>query len=462
MVPNIDEEGEQMHIATSRSERYKQGKFLQKKTSLKSHKEFTPHLKRNVLSILSKSNEGRILTLLPIRYGRMMESPFNFYRGAASVMAADLVNTPSSGIKLQICGDCHLMNFGGFATPERKIVFGINDFDETIVGPWEWDVKRLAASFVIGGRWKGFSEEKNEEAAWHLANSYRRHMSEYAEMSALQVWYSQLDFKDLLKWGDKDTKKFYMKRLKKALGNSAHEKEFAKLAYKKGDLPRIKDDPPLIYHAAPSEQEAFVNRFDTAFLKYLETLSHDRNILLSRYRLQDIAMKVVGVGSVGNWCGIALLMSGGGDPLFLQFKQANSSALEPFVGKCHFKNHGQRVVEGQKLMQSSYDIFLGWTIGEGGRHYYVRQLRDAKVKPVLEIMEADNFFSYAKACGWALAHAHAKAGDASILKGYMGEDEEFEDAIAKFSLAYGNQNEKDYEVLLDAIKKGLIQVQEGV
>jgi uncharacterized protein (DUF2252 family) len=449
-------------LTVSKEERYELGKALRKQCSREEQGIFKPNAKRDPVKIIMDGSVGKIESLLPIKYGRMMESPFAFYRGTAGVMAADLANTPSTGLHIQICGDCHLMNFGGFATPERKMVFDINDFDETSVAPWEWDVKRLAASFVIGGRWKNFKKSECEEAAWMVANSYRLHMADYAEMSALQVWYSHLDLEELIMMGEnKELRKHRLKRLEKAINRSDHEKEFARLTFQQGDHARIKDDPPLIYHSGTKEEEDdFFRKFDKAFSMYLQTLPHERQILLKRYKLQDIAMKVVGVGSVGTWCGIALLMSATGEPLFLQIKEAFQSVLEPFTGKSEFDSHGQRVVIGQRLMQSASDIFLGWTVGEGGRHFYVRQLRDAKVKPILEMMEPEDLLGYARACGWALARAHARAGDASVLKGYMGSSEEFENAITKFSIAYADQNEKDYEALLAAIRKGKIEVQE--
>ena len=450
--------------AVSKADRYELGKALRKQCSREEQGIFIPNEKRDPIKTIISSGKGRIEELLPIKYGRMMESPFAFYRGSAGVMAADLSNTHSTGLNLQICGDCHLMNFGGFATPERKMVFDINDFDETAIAPWEWDVKRLAASFVIGGKWRGYTQNQSEEAAWMVANSYRQHMAEYAEMSALQVWYSQLDLEKLIRAGrNKELRKFRLKRLEKAVGRADHEKEFAKLSFLQGHRARIKDDPPLIYHSGSLlEEEELMDNFNGAFKKYLQTLPHERQILLNRYKVHDLAMKVVGVGSVGSWCGIALFMSATGEPLFLQIKEAFKSVLEPYTAKSEFKNNGQRVVIGQRLMQSASDIFLGWTEGSAGRHFYIRQLRDAKVKPLLEMMGGDDFSGYARACAWALARAHARAGDASVLKGYMGNSEEFEDAITKFSIAYSGQTDKDYEALLTAIKKGKIEVRQEV
>ena len=449
--------------AISKAERYEMGKALRKLCPRSDQAKFNPNGKRDPIKIIIESGRGRIEELLPIKYGRMMESPFAFYRGTAGVMVADLARTPSTGIKIQICGDCHLLNFGGFATPERQMVFDINDFDETSIAPWEWDVKRLAASFVIGGRWRGYSEDECKEAAWMVVNSYRKNMFKYAQMSALQVWYAQLDIKELIMTGkNKELREFRLKRIEKAMARADHEKEFAKLTFLHRNHARIKDDPPLIYHASPFEEREFFKRFEKAYKEYLESLPYERQILLKRYKVQDLAMKVVGVGSVGTWCGIALLMSATGEPLFLQIKEAFKSVLEPFAGDSEFETSGQRVVIGQRLMQSATDIFLGWTKGQEGRHFYIRQLRDAKVKPMMEMMKAPDFLAYGKACGWALARAHARSGDASVLSGYMGDSEEFEDAITKFAVAYSDQNEEDYELLLEAIKMGTIEARKEV
>ncbi|PTS87235.1 DUF2252 domain-containing protein, partial [Flavobacterium sp. HMWF030] len=400
--------------------------------------------------------------LLPIRYSRMMESPFAFFRGAAAIMAADLAQTPNTGIDLQLCGDCHLMNFGGFATPERKLVFDINDFDETFPGPWEWDVKRLATSFVIAGRWKKFSNKVCKEFAWNVADSYKRHMLEYSQLSALQIWYADIDLADLIEKGeDEEIKSFQHKRIKKAAEYSAHEKEFAKMTYQEGSRARIKDDPPLIYHPSGDEEKRILKEAEIIHKRYLETLSDEKKVLLSRYTLHDLAIKVVGVGSVGTLCGISLLMSATGEPIFLQFKEARKSVLEAHVkAKSKYNHQGERIVQGQKLMQSASDMFLGWTNDDKGKFFYIRQLRDAKVKPVLEIMKTKNMEDYAKACGWALARAHARTGDPSVLSGYIGKSNEFANAISRFSISYANQNDSDYDKMLEAIKKGKLPISE--
>ncbi|WP_343696271.1 DUF2252 domain-containing protein [Flavobacterium sp.] len=447
--------------SASKAERYEKGAAIRKIVPRSSHQEWTASEDRkDPIDILIKTSVGRIESLLPIRYRRMMESPFAFFRGAAAIMAADLEHTPNTGINLQLCGDCHLMNFGGFATPERKLVFDINDFDETFQGPWEWDVKRLAASFAIAGRWRKFSNKSCKEFAWNVADSYKRHMLDYSKLSALQIWYADIDLAELIEFGkDEDIKEFHQKRIKKALEYTAHEKEFAKMTYQDGTRARIKDEPPLIYHLSGDEENYTLKEAKLVHKKYLESLSEEKQILLNRYSMHDFVMKVVGVGSVGTLCGICLLMSATGEPIFLQFKEARKSVLEEHVKiKGKYKHQGERIVMGQKLMQSASDMFLGWTDGEGGRYFYIRQLRDAKVKPVLEIMKEENMTDYAKACGWALARAHARSGDPSILSGYIGDSNEFADAISKFSILYADQNESDYNKMTMAVKEGRIPI----
>lgn len=445
----------------SKAERYEKGVAIRKVVPRSSHQEFTlTEDREDPIDILIKSSIGRIESLLPIRYRRMIESPFAFFRGAAAIMAADLVHTPNTAIELQLCGDCHLMNFGGFATPERKLVFDINDFDETFPGPWEWDVKRLAASFAIAGRWRKFSNKNCKEFAWHAADSYKRHMLEYSKLSALQIWYAHIDLADLIELGnDNDMKEFHQKRIKKAAEYTAHEKEFAKMTYQDGVRARIKDEPPLIYHPSNIEEKQILSEAELVHKRYIESLPEDKQILLSRYSLQDVAIKVVGVGSVGTLCGISLLMSATGEPIFLQFKEARQSVLESNVkSKSKYSHQGERIVMGQKLMQSASDMLLGWTNDDKGRFFYIRQLRDAKVKPVLEIMKEDNMIDYAKACGWALARAHARSGDPSILSGYMGNSDEFAHAVSKFSILYADQNEADYHKMVEAVKEGKLPI----
>jgi len=436
------------------------GKRLRERTPRKSHAGWNPPENRpDPVDLLIENSQGRMEELIPIRYGRMAASPFAFYRGAAAIMASDLAHTPSTGSNIVICGDCHLLNFGGFATTERRLIFDINDFDEVSIAPWEWDVKRLTASFVIAGRANGLKETDSREAALLAAQGYRLRMAEYANMTILEAWYDSLDLNEIIaNIENKQAKRFYTKKLQQATDKSAHEKEFAKLAFVSGDRPRIIDQPPLIFHMGDMRDEEIRTRVERAVIDYLASLSPERRVLLSRYQLEDVANKVVGVGSVGTFCGIALFTSGGGDSLFLQFKQARPSVLEPYTGATAFTHAGQRVVVGQRVMQAASDMFLGWYTGRGdfGHHFYVRQLRDAKIKPVVEIMGATELKNYANLCGRALARAHTRSGDAAVLSGYMGKSTSFEEALADFSAAYADQNERDHAALLDAIRAGRV------
>jgi uncharacterized protein (DUF2252 family) len=442
-------------------ERLAIGKKMREKCHRFEQASFKPVENRaDPVDLLIESSRGRIEELLPIRYGRMMATPFTFYRGAAAIMAYDLSHTPSTKLTVVACGDCHLLNFGGFATAERKVVFDINDFDEVSVAPWEWDLKRLAASFVIAGRSNGFAVEDCREAAWLTAQNYRVKMAEYADMPVMKVWSDVIDFKEILEQStDKDSKRFYTKKLEEATRQSANEKEFAKMTFTKGDYPRITDEPPLIYHLSDMRDKEFRSNIINALGDYKKTLPLSRQLLFNRFNLVDVAIKVVGVGSVGTVCGILLLMSGNGDPLFLQFKQARQSVLEPYCGSARFKHQGQRVVEGQHILQASSDIFLGWTTGKGiyKVHFYLRQLRDAKIKPVVEIMKETNLKNYATLCGTALARAHARSADAAVLTGYMGKSTAFEDALTEFSVSYAEQNERDHTALLKAIRSGKVE-----
>ncbi len=446
-------------------ERIAAGKSLRQGCSRSAHAAWNPPADRaDPIDLLIKNSQGRMEDLIPIRYGRMAANPFAFYRGAAAIMAYDLSHTPVSGLNVVICGDCHLLNFGGFATAERKLIFDINDFDETSIAPWEWDVKRLAASFVIAGRSNGFDALDCREAAWQAAQSYRQSIAQYASMPVLQAWYEAMDLEQIIaNIQNKENKRFYTKKLDSAKAQSAHEKEFAKLTYVAGDEPRIIDQPPLIFHYSDIRTEEFRTITEKAILDYLASLSPDRRLLLSRYKPVDVAVKVVGVGSVGTFCGIILFISGNGDPLFIQFKQAGQSVLEPYAGPSPFAHAGQRVVVGQRLMQAASDMFLGWFTGSGGMglQYYARQMKDAKIKPVVEIMEPTNLKGYASLCGQALARAHSRSGDAAVLMGYMGKSEAFEDAMADFGQAYADQNERDHAALMAAIRSGKVEARMG-
>jgi len=412
------------------------------------------------IRILRAGDEGRLRDLVPIRYGRMLQSPFAFYRGSAAVMAADLAKTPVTGLRVQACGDCHLVNFGGFATPERNIIFDINDFDETLPAPWEWDVKRLVASLVLAARSNGLTDAQGREAAAAAARSYRKTLLEFTEMNPLEVWYARVTAKDLIKTVPKGRRAKVQGRVDKALGRAGSEMDFPKLASTVGGHIGIRDTPPLIFHPEAAHAPEFRKLLDKVFTNYRETLPDDRRGLLDQYRVVDAAIKVVGIGSVGRRCWITLLMSATNDPLFLQFKEAVSSVLEPYAGKSVYAHHGQRVVIGQRLMQPSSDVFLGWvTVAgpQGHRQFYVRQLRDAKIKPMVETMDAELLRIYAKACGRVLARAHAKTGDQATISGYLGTSDQFEEAMADFAMAYADQAERDYDALKAAVKNGKIK-----
>jgi uncharacterized protein (DUF2252 family) len=393
------------------------------------------------IGILRAADATRQPDLVPLRYGRMLQSPFTFYRGSAGVMAADLARTPVSGLHVQVCGDCHLMNFGGFATPERRLIFDINDLDETLPAPWEWDVKRLVASFVLAARANGLSDAQGRDAAVACARSYRRKMRDFTAMDVLDVWYARLDESDVLAMLPQDRKAALKKRIAKATAASSSELVFPKLVEGAGALARIHDTPPTIFHADASRGAGNLDMIrEGLFAGYRETLAEDRRVLLDRYQLVDAAVKVVGIGSVGTLCMVALMMSVADNPLFLQFKQANASVLEAYAGKSVYPNHGQRVVMGQRLMQPASDLFLGWVIGPEGRHFYIRQLRDVKLSPLVETYDAQMLSIYGELCGWALARAHAKAGDPWAISGYLGrKSDQFDQAMGKFALAYADQ-----------------------
>ena len=417
-----------------------------------------PEDRRDPVEIVLASNAGRRQELVPIRHARMMQSPFAFYRGTAAIMAADLARTPVSSLRVQACGDAHLSNFGGFATPERDVIFDVNDLDETLPAPWEWDLKRLCASVVLAGRHNRFKKGDPERAARAAAASYRQHMAEYAFMRALDIWYDKIDLKRYLeRAANEKTRARISQRVEQARGRSVVEHDFPKLVEHTGETARIKDNPPLIFHPEDLEKDVESGDVRPALAAYRESLPEHVRVLYDRFELCDFAVKVVGVGSVGTLCLVALYMAGNGDPLFLQVKQANASVLEPYAGKSLHQNHGQRVVVGQRLMQAASDIFLGWTQGRRGRHFYIRQLRDMKLSAVIEGMDFDALRGYVEACGWALARAHARSGDAAMISGYMGSSRAFDDAITSFSVDYADQAERDYKAFVQAHLDGRVE-----
>ena len=447
------------HLRT-RDERVEAGRALRVICPRESHAGFSPAEDRaDPIELLMRSSEGRIEHLVPIRYGRMLASPFAFYRGAAAIMAADLADTPCTGIGVQACGDAHLMNFGAFATPERRIVFDINDFDETHPAPWEWDLKRLAASFVIASRHNGHKASEARAAAAAVVAHYRDRMRELAEMPTLSAWYSYLDYEKLIDTTEDDElKRRRRKVLDKALQRDAAA-EFVNLAHIDGGRPRIKDMPPLIYHSNEQLDPGFAERVRDHIERYRSSLPVERHVLFDRYELADVAIKVVGVGSVGTLCAVALLFAAEDDPLFLQVKEARDSVLAPYVHYKGFASNGERVVLGQRLMQAASDVFLGHLVTAGGQHLYVRQLRDVKVKPLVEVYNAQNMLGFARNTGWALARAHARSGDAAVIAGYVGKGEVLADAVAEFAVAYAEQNERDHAALVAAVRAGRIDAE---
>ncbi|HKT20487.1 MAG TPA: DUF2252 domain-containing protein [Stellaceae bacterium] len=438
---------------------FARGKALRVKIPRALHGEWKPDRRADPVRILRTGDAGRLQDLIPIRYGRMLQSPFAFFRGAAAIMAADLAKTPDIGIRVQACGDCHLANFGGFATPERNILFDINDFDETLPGPWEWDLKRLVASVVLAARVNGLTDEQGRDAAAAASAAYRKALCEFAEMSPIEVWYSRITGDDFINNIPKSHRARVRDRVDKALTRGSSEMDYPRLTAMVGGHVAIRDAPPLIFHPEASHAPEFRQLLETIFTAYRENLADDRRTLLDQFRVVDAAIKVVGIGSVGRRCWIALLMSANNGALFLQFKEAAASVLEPYLGKSAYGHHGQRVVIGQRMMQPASDLFLGWVTVEtpdGARDFYVRQLRDAKVKPVIESFDAELMSVYAEACGRVLARAHAKTGDQCTISGYLGSSDQFDEAMASFAVAYANQAERDYAALKAAVRRGRI------
>src|SRR5262245_48105154 len=441
-------------------ERRARGKKLRDSVARDRHAAWrAPAGRADPIAILRTADRTRQPELVPLRYGRMLQSPFAFYRGSAPVMAADLAHTPTTGIHVQACGDCHLMNFGGFATPERRLIFDINDLDETLPAPWEWDVKRLVASFVLAARSNGLSDKAGRNAAVACARRYRRQMRAFADMDVLDIWYARLDDSDFLAMLPENRKAVLRKRIARATSRSSSELVYPKLVDEAGKQLRIRDSPPTIFHEERSRAAGHMDMLRDALAKYRETLAEDRRVLLDRYRLVDAAVKVVGIGSVGTLCMVALLRSIADRPFFLQVKEANASVLEAYAGKSAFPHHAPRVVMRQRLMQPAADVFLGWVTGPQARHFYLRQLRDVKLSPLVETYDAEMLTIYARACGWVLARAHSKAGDPWTISGYLGKRDDFDEAMGTFALAYADQAERDHAALKAAVSAGTIKVQ---
>jgi uncharacterized protein (DUF2252 family) len=415
------------------------------------------------VELLETQARERIPDLVPIRYGRMMASPFAFLRGSAIIMAQDLAGTPNSGIQAQLCGDAHLLNFGAYASPERALLFDLNDFDETLPGPWEWDVKRLAASFVVAGRDNGFDAADCRGAAQASVASYRRRMAEFSEMGELEVWYSRVGEEEVVGLlsearARKKTTKKLSKNVQKARGRDSLQ-ALSKLTGIVDGRRRIIDDPPLLVRIP--EGEELRARVNAILESYKRTLQEDRRHLLERYDFVDAARKVVGVGSVGTRAFVVLLEGRDqDDPLFLQVKEAGTSVMEDHVPSSAYQHHGHRVVAGQRLMQAASDIFLGWFRGVEGRDFYWRQLKDMKGSAKVEDMSPDELVIYAGLCGWALARAHARSGDRVQIAAYLGKSDRFDRAVADFAMTYADQNERDHAALYAAVKSGRLPAEE--
>jgi uncharacterized protein (DUF2252 family) len=459
-------------------ERVARGKAARAEVPRSSHAEFNPPSTRaHPVELLERQAATRVPELVPIRYGRMLVSPFTFYRGAAMIMAHDLAATPRSGLTVQCCGDAHLSNFGVFASAERRLMFDINDFDETLPGPWEWDVKRLAASMLIAARDNDYRVKDQDRIVLETVARYRDAMRDFAAMKHLEVWYSRLEIEPLLRERAGMLRPRAVKRTQKALDKARTRDSmsaFSKLTHKVDGESRIVDQSPLIVPLDVLAEQAGVGRgplledLRELVRSYRESLEYDRRVLLEEFRLTDFARKVVGVGSVGTRAWIALCFGRDDeDPLFLQLKEAEASVFEEVLGPSEFGNHGQRVVTGQRLMQASGDILLGWLhvvspVDGKPRDFYGRQLKDWKGSAEIDQLLPDGMAVYGKLCGWTLARAHARSGDRIAIASYLGKSDSFERAILEFSRSYADQNDRDYKLLTDAVESGRISAQTGI
>jgi len=461
----------------SPAERSERGRSARAQVPRESHAKFERSPDRpDPLSLLTAQAATRLPDLIPVRWGRMAASPFAYYRGAALPMASDLASTPVTGLPVQACGDAHLSNFGIFGSPERALVFDVNDFDETMPGPWEWDVKRLAASMEVAARDNGFSGKERRQIVTATVAKYRQAMRDFANMTNLDVWYARADVERLQaefqSQLDKRQRKVLGKGLVKARTRDSMQ-EVAKLCEIRDGRPRIIPDPPLIvpvddFLPSQVDRKAFIAQITDLISKYRRTLETDRRHLLDEFEFADMARKVVGVGSVGTRCWIVLMFGRDeNDPLFLQVKEAEESVLSHFVGASKYPNQGQRVVAGQRLMQASSDIFLGWQRNEAGfdgkqHDFYFRQLRDWKFSIDIQAMIPRGMQVYGQLCGWTLARAHARSGDRIAITGYLGGSDVFDQAVTQFAATYADQNERDYKSLVDAVAEGRIEAQPDI
>ncbi|MFM0752259.1 DUF2252 domain-containing protein [Paraburkholderia strydomiana] len=455
--------------ASTIAEREARGRAAREKSKRSSHKTVGA-LDRDPTDLIKQSSEGRVQNLVPLRYGRMAVSPFTFFRGTANLQAHDLSQVHDSGLTMPICGDGHLMNFGGFATPERQLVFDLNDFDEVSVGPFEWDLKRLATSLVLAARHMRLSRGTAEHLVMTAVSEYRNRMAQYAQCGALELWYERITFDRMAETALSPERRRAVRRGMEKAASRTHESLFEKMAEHDGERWVIRDAPPALFHVLGSNtlftaEEADELKgshghkiLDGMWSEYMKTMSHDRRELLGQFSVQDIVFKVVGVGSVGTRCMAVLLVDPTGKPLFVQIKEARPSVIARYYKSPPVKHQGERVVQGQRMLQAASDIFLGWATSSLGRHYYFRQLRDMKLSASIELFDSDLLDGYARLCGWAMARAHAKAsGQAVEVSAYIGRGDQFAEALAAYAASYADQVERDYDVFVKACRSGVIE-----
>jgi uncharacterized protein (DUF2252 family) len=455
--------------ASTIADREARGRAAREKSKRSSHRT-VGELRRDPIELLKESSEGRVRNLVPLRYGRMAASPFTFFRGTALLQAHDLSKVHDTGLTMPICGDGHLMNFGGFATPERQLVFDLNDFDEVSVGPFEWDLKRLTASLVIAARHMRLSRGAAEDLVMTAVNEYRNRMAQYAQCGALELWYERITFERMAETALTPERRRAVRRGMEKAASRTHESLFERMAGHDGERWVIRDAPPALFHVlgantlfTAEETEELKgprggNMLDGVWSDYLKTMSHDRRELLAHFSVQDIVFKVVGVGSVGTRCTAVLLVDPMSKPLFMQIKEARPSVVARYFKSPPARHQGERVVQGQRMLQAASDIFLGWATSPLGRHYYFRQLRDMKLSASIELFDSDLLTGYAQLCGWVMARAHAKAsGQAIEVSAYIGRGDQFAEALTTYATTYADQVERDYDAFIKACRSGVLQ-----
>ncbi|MGY6152114.1 DUF2252 domain-containing protein [Paraburkholderia graminis] len=455
--------------ASTIADREARGRAAREKSKRSSHRT-VGELRRDPIELLKESSEGRVRNLVPLRYGRMAASPFTFFRGTALLQAHDLSKVHDTGLTMPICGDGHLMKFGGFATPERQLVFDLNDFDEVSVGPFEWDLKRLTASLVIAARHMRLSRGAAEDLVMTAVNEYRNRMAQYAQCGALELWYERITFERMAETALTPERRRAVRRGMEKAASRTHESLFERMAGHDGERWVIRDAPPALFHVlgantlfTAEETEELKgprggNMLDGMWSDYLKTMSHDRRELLAHFSVQDIVFKVVGVGSVGTRCTAVLLVDPMSKPLFMQIKEARPSVVARYFKSPPARHQGERVVQGQRMLQAASDIFLGWATSPLGRHYYFRQLRDMKLSASIELFDSDLLTGYAQLCGWVMARAHAKAsGQAIEVSAYIGRGDQFAEALTTYATTYADQVERDYDAFIKACRSGALE-----